>query len=185
MKTKTLQEEHLERKKMQDVLLLLEHLVQQEEATAKTILDCLYDVGSINLINKKLPHRPLNRASKSIARMSKPLCSIIALRWFQKNSPKLIANWLYSQVNFEEPVAPQARVYVKENAALESELPNKEIKQLRSQVRLLAGTSVVAIAALGYSTMLWLSAQPQTELARPQQQIENTIWQNLGGLAKN
>lgn len=182
---KTLQEKHLQSKRMQDILLLLEHLVRQEEATAKTILNCLYDIGSINLINKKIPQRPLNRASKSIARISKPVFSIIALRWFQKNSPKLIASWLYSQVSFEEPVEVQATEYIQENTPIESELPNREIKRLRSQVRLLAGTSVVAIAAFASSMMLWLNANPGAELARPQLSLDNTLGQNLESLTKD
>lgn len=94
------EEELIEEKRMQDVLLLLQHLVEKEEVTVKLILDCLYDVGSVNLINKKIRTRPLNRFMKSIASMSKPVFKIVALRWFKKNCPQLIANWLQSKVDF-------------------------------------------------------------------------------------
>jgi len=93
-------EERMEEERMQDVLLMLEHLVEREDATVKIILDCLYDVGSINLINNKFNSRSLNGIMKYIAKMSKPVFRVVALRWFKKNCPKLIADWLHSQVKF-------------------------------------------------------------------------------------
>ncbi len=94
------QEKQREKERMRDVLLLLESLVEREEATVKIILDCLYDVGSVNLINKKFRSRPLNGLMKSISRTSKPIFKIFALRWFKKNCPQLIANWLHTKVRF-------------------------------------------------------------------------------------
>lgn len=95
-----LEEEKFQQKRMQDVLLLLQSLAEREETTVKMIIDCLYDVGSANLINKKFPSRPLNKMMKSIARMSKPVFKIFAFRWFKKNCPQLISRWLYSKVTF-------------------------------------------------------------------------------------
>lgn len=95
-----LAEEQMQQERMHDVLLLLNHLAKNEEATVKLILDALYDVASVNLINKKLQNRSLNAVAKSIARMSKPVFKIFALRWFQKNCPQLIADWLYLQATF-------------------------------------------------------------------------------------
>ncbi|NEO23842.1 MAG: hypothetical protein F6J98_14405 [Moorea sp. SIO4G2] len=95
---KILEEERIQKERMHDVLLLLEHLVEREEATVKLILDCLYDVGSVNLINKKFQSRSLNWMMKSIARMSKPAFRVVALRWFKKNCPELITKWLQEQV---------------------------------------------------------------------------------------
>lgn len=95
-----LAEEQFKQAKMDDILLLLDHMVDREEATVKRILDCLYEVGSINIINKKFPSRPLNRLMKSIARMSKPAFRIAGLYWFKKNCPKLITDWLASLVSF-------------------------------------------------------------------------------------
>ncbi|BAU67241.1 hypothetical protein STA3757_46520 [Stanieria sp. NIES-3757] len=94
-------EELKKQERMRDVLLLLEQLVEREEVTLKLIIDCLYDVGSINLVNKKFQNQPLNRFMKAIANMSKPLLRIFALRWVKKNLPVLVTNWLENQVSFK------------------------------------------------------------------------------------
>jgi hypothetical protein len=96
----TLEEDRMKQQRMRDVLLLIESLVEREEITVKMILDCLYDIGSVNLINKKFQPKFLNRLMKWIAGQSKPVFRTIALRWFKKNCPELIANWLYSKVKF-------------------------------------------------------------------------------------
>ena len=90
-----------EKQRMYDVLFLLEQLFHREEATVKLVLGCLYDVGAVNLINQKLTYRPLNRLGKGTARLSKPLFTAIALRWFHKNVPQLLTEWLHSKVQFE------------------------------------------------------------------------------------
>ena len=38
---------------MHDVLILLENLIHREETTVKLIVDSLYDVGTVNIINQK------------------------------------------------------------------------------------------------------------------------------------
>ncbi|MGK7872756.1 MAG: hypothetical protein AB4426_05420 [Xenococcaceae cyanobacterium] len=147
---KLLEKERIEEERIHDVLLLLEHLAQREEVTVKLILDCLYDVGSVNLIDNKLNKfrfRPLNRMMKSIASLSKPAFRVFAMYWFQKNCPQLITNWLHEQVSFkdlEEP-APEV-VKIEQDSLSEIENPSREIKSLRSQVRLLTGILVMAIA---------------------------------------
>ena len=94
-------EEELKKKeRMRDVFLLLQQLVEREEVTLKLIIDCLYDVGSINLVNKKFQQKPLNRFMKAIATMSKPIVRIIALRWIKKKLPTLLTNWLERKVSF-------------------------------------------------------------------------------------
>jgi hypothetical protein len=93
-------EERLKQERMKDVLLLLENLVEREERTVKMILDCLYDVGSLNLINKKFQPRFTNRLMKMIARLSKPAFKVVALWWFKKNCPQLITDWLGTKVRF-------------------------------------------------------------------------------------
>ncbi|MDG2615696.1 hypothetical protein P7L53_05500 [Thermoleptolyngbya sichuanensis XZ-Cy5] len=99
-----------EKQRMYDVLFLLEQLFHREEATVKLVLGCLYDVGAVNLINQKLTFRPLNRLGKGTARLSKPLFTAIAIRWFHKNVPQLLTEWLHSKVQFEpeEPAKPVA-----------------------------------------------------------------------------
>ena len=53
-----------EEEKMHDVLLLLENLSCREEASIKLIIDCLYDIGYVNLINQKFRSRTLNGSLK-------------------------------------------------------------------------------------------------------------------------
>ncbi|MDF5707468.1 MAG: hypothetical protein PUP90_07225 [Nostoc sp. S4] len=161
IRPETLVEKHVEAERMHDVLLLLQNLINSEEATVKLILDCLYDVGSVNLINQKLPIKPVNRLMKLIARMSKPVFRILAFNWFKKNCPQLIANWLHSQVTFGTPPAkPQELAIevtpVQPYSALQTESLNQEIKNLRYQVRWLTGISITAIAVLGV-TATWLN----------------------------
>jgi hypothetical protein len=138
---------------MHDVLLLLQNLINSEEATVKLILDCLYDVGSVNLINQKLRLKPLNRVMKLIARMSKPVFKTLAFNWFKKNCPQLITNWLHTQVSFEntqkatEQVAIEV-VQLEPYSIPQRESLSQEIKNLRYQVRWLAGISIIAIAVL-------------------------------------
>ncbi len=48
------EEEQLKQQRIQEVLLLIDSLFQREETTFRIIIDCLYDVGSLNLINKKV-----------------------------------------------------------------------------------------------------------------------------------
>jgi len=101
---------------MQDTHLLLENLATREKATVTAILDSLYKVGSVRLINKKVSVQALRGPLKGIAHLSKPLFRIFAWRWFRRNCPELITNWLYQQVRFgdrsllieavEEEVAP-------------------------------------------------------------------------------
>jgi hypothetical protein len=95
-----IKEKRMEADRMQDVQLLLENLFNREEATLKIIVDCLYDVGSTNLINRRFRRRPLNRLMKWIARFTKPGFHYFLVRWSKKNAPKLIADWLHSQVTF-------------------------------------------------------------------------------------
>lgn len=150
---------------MQDVLLLVNHLILHEETTVKLILDCLYDIGSVNLINQKVRCQPINGMAKWIARMSRSIFRIVALRWFKKNGPPLITRWLRTKVQFEpKPVSkPQtaavevAELQPKVQARLES--ADREIRRLQSQVRLLTGVSVGAIASL-IGMAFWLLYSP-------------------------
>lgn len=95
-----IQAESFKQQRMRDVTLILENLFRREEATVKLVLECLYDVGSADLINKKVRFRPLNRLAKTIASMSKPAFLVFGFRWFRTNCPELIADWLESKVTF-------------------------------------------------------------------------------------
>ena len=94
------QEERMKQERTRDIRLLLENLVHREETTVKMIVDCLYDIGSVNLINKKFPSDPLNPLMKSLARTSKPVFKILIMRWFKRNSPEILTNWLQNKVKF-------------------------------------------------------------------------------------
>ncbi len=90
-----------ETERMYDVLMLLEQMFRREEVTLKLILGCLYDVGSVNLINQKINRQTANRLVKWIASLSRPIFGMIALRWFYKNCPQLLVDWLHSKLMFE------------------------------------------------------------------------------------
>ncbi|MGB3768733.1 MAG: hypothetical protein WA947_19420 [Phormidesmis sp.] len=97
----TISERQKEDERIRDVEMLLESLFLREEITVRLIVDCLYDVGSVNLVNQRVPSRPLNRLLKMIARHSKPVFRIFIVRWVKQNCPHMIANWLHSQVIFK------------------------------------------------------------------------------------
>ena len=107
----TVRERQIEDDRMRDVELLLESLFLREEVTLRLVLDCLYDVGSINLVNRKVQSRPLNKLMKAIARLSKPAFRPFMIRWSRKNCPHLIADWLHSQVRFGPPDVVLPDVY--------------------------------------------------------------------------
>lgn len=95
-----MKEDLMEQEKMREIHLLLENLFKREETTVRMVLACLYDVGSTRLINKKIHNRSVNGLMKYIINLSKPLFLIIALRWFHKNVPTRLTNWLITKVNF-------------------------------------------------------------------------------------
>lgn len=90
---------------MQDVLVLLQHLTENEETTIKLIIECLYDVGAVNFINKKVQNDSINQFTKTLAGMSKPIAKRYGYYWFKKNCPELIVNWLTRKVAFPTPKA--------------------------------------------------------------------------------
>lgn len=87
---------------MQEVVMLVDNLLRSEETTIGMIVDCLYDIGSVRLIDQKVEPQVLQDLTKPIARLSKPAFRMIALRWLKKNCPVLLANWLYSKVKFDK-----------------------------------------------------------------------------------
>lgn len=176
LQEKSLQEKKMQEERMQEVLLLLEHLVSHEEITIKLIIDCLLDVGSVNLINRKFQRSPLNRPLKQIAGVSKPILKLIAFRWFKRNCPELIVNWLYLKVSFPElvepplPAPPEAVAAAPPplvnsenlNLAVNSDNLSLEIQRLRGQVKLLSGITIGAVAALS-GVLVWINQRPAIE----------------------
>ncbi|WP_367890323.1 hypothetical protein [Sphaerospermopsis torques-reginae] len=157
--TKLPTEAEREEQLMQDVLVLLENIVCREEATVKLILNCLYDVASTNLINQKFQSRTLNRTLKLICKMSKPAFRMIAWQWFKKNCPKLITDWLRSQIEFKKVETTKVEIVVEDqktnlNSLDQTQDQTYEVKQLRSQVKLLTGVLVVVVTVLT-SSFVW------------------------------
>ncbi|MDB9372919.1 hypothetical protein [Nodularia sphaerocarpa] len=156
-------EKQKEKELTHDVLLLLQNLISREETTVKLVLDSLYDVGSINLINHKFRSRTLNRTLKLISRTSKPVFRIFAWRWFQKNGSQLITNWLESKVTFKSTEPPQVasaqlvveNPEVKLNSLTKPQYQLQEVKHLRSQVTLLTGILAGVMTVFGGS-FVWL-----------------------------
>lgn len=157
---KTSAEKSMEEQRMRDILLLLEHLAQRETITVNLILDRLYDIGSVNLINKKFRSRSLKKMMKLITKTSKPVFKVIALRWFQKNGPKLIADLLHEKVSFpQEEDKPEKEVQLQVYSLPEGENQAIEVvKRLQSRVRVLTGMLIGAIAVCGGSFFWFFSS---------------------------
>ena len=176
-KDRLVAESQMEAERMRDVQLLLAHLLRQEDVTIKFILDRLYDVGSVNLINQKVRSQPLNQLTKAIAGMSKPAFKVFALRWLYRNCPRLITNWLHRKVRFSAPDTQPAVTVTKvmeaqaepsppaikpatstDNTVLTPPASNPEsdrqIRQLQNQVRCLAGILAGVVLLWGSSVLL-------------------------------
>ncbi|MGB7415821.1 MAG: hypothetical protein WA902_16570 [Thermosynechococcaceae cyanobacterium] len=170
---KTSEDKRKEAEQMQNVLLLLNHLIENEETTLKLIIGCLYEVGSVNLINQRVTKKQANRLVQAIAGMSKPVAQIFALRWFKKNCPQLIVNWLHSKVSFK-PTAPAVITTAVPPAEkrIVSDVQLRELRQLRGQVKILAGLLLCSMTALG-GTTAWqvyqasLDGRPVETLVQP------------------
>lgn len=154
-----------EHRKVQEIQLILEQLVQREAATVRFIMERLYDVGLINVMNKKVKDHPLGRVVKPLGRASRGSFRSLGTRWFQAQGPKLITDWLYTLVNLEpkkrksRPKQPDVAVEYLDYANYPMALPpaelEREVAQLRSQMRWFQVAMVSAIALLG-SSFFWL-----------------------------
>ncbi|MDY6896749.1 MAG: hypothetical protein SWZ49_01535 [Cyanobacteriota bacterium] len=175
-----------EEEKMHDVLLLLENLSCREEASIIAIIDCLYDIGYVNLINQKFRSRTLNGSLKLIAKLSKPAFKVIAWRWYKRNCPKLIVKWLRKQVAFEpkktlkQAAEIQAGLKPEPSNSLDStslvklESQNREVKYLRSQVRMLASI-VIALTAVFGGSVVWFGYSLERSNLQNVKQLQNRI----------
>jgi hypothetical protein len=85
--------------------------------------------------------------------MSKPAFRMIAWQWFKKNFPKLITDWLRSQIEFKKIETPKVEIVVEDqgtnlNSLDQAQDQMYEVKQLRSQVKLLTGILLVVVTVL-------------------------------------
>lgn len=174
-----------EEEKMHDVLLLLENLTYREEASIKLIIDCLYDIGSINLIDQRFRSRTLKGSLRLIARLSKPAFKIIAWRWYTRNCPKLIVNWLRKQVAFKPATTVKQAAEVEAGLEPEPKTPetssivqlennNREVKYLRSQVKTLASL-LVGLSVVFGGSVIWLGYSLERSNLRTVEQLQNRI----------
>ncbi|NJL47278.1 MAG: hypothetical protein HC929_07010 [Leptolyngbyaceae cyanobacterium SM2_5_2] len=148
-----------EQERIEEVLLLLENLFQREDAVAKSVIDCLYEVGAVRLIDQRVPLKILQWPLKGFAYYSKPLFRRFAVRWVKRNAPWMITCWLFEQVKFEgEPLPFEADSSPAIDVALVQEplpaLPpvnpllerqSQEINALRSRVSWLTGAVVILV----------------------------------------
>ncbi|NRB07211.1 MAG: hypothetical protein HRU34_08065 [Richelia sp.] len=167
---------------MHDVLILLENLIHREETTVKLIVDSLYDVGTVNIINQKFKSRTFNKTLKLVSRVSKPAFKIIAWSWVKKNCPELITNWLQRKVSFEQAkTKPQkaelvvAQQNIAGNILPPVQDPGQEVKYLRSRVNLLTTLligSVIGSMTLVGGSVFWLSHEMQQSRQQTIQEIQ-------------
>lgn len=168
---KTMASSQAEQQAVDEILLLLEQLTQQESAAIKLILDRLYDIGSINLINRKVKPRSLNRISHAISSQTKPVFRFFGIRWFRGNCPQLITDWLYEQVKFQPVIAAQEIIETNSlpNSPSDPDGDALELRKLRSQLKwrtgLLGGSLGVLSAMLVFNTTGLL---PSPNLTSPQ-----------------
>lgn len=153
-KSKTLKEYQEEEQKLQEILLLLDQLFKREEATAKSIIGCLYDIATINLINKYCPLWGINPTLKYLRRFPRPVAKNLGLKlYLQPNCPQLITDWLYTLVEFPEQIPTKETEVINNNILPAQE---QEIKSLRGKVKVLAGALVASVAIFAGS-FTWIA----------------------------
>jgi hypothetical protein len=150
-------EQQAEAKRMQEVTLLLANLLEREETTLKAVIGCLYDVGTVNLVNQRIKYRFLRPLARPVLSVSKPVLTTLGYRWVSKKCPPIITRWLQKKIisvtSRRPPKVPPQPVSVQSISTVEPPLIEQhtvlyqgEIKRLRSQVRrttaALAGVSV-------------------------------------------
>ncbi|MBS3026476.1 MAG: hypothetical protein HCA25_05105 [Dolichospermum sp. DET50] len=187
--TQQSQEKEKEVQLINEVSILLKTLIYQEEITIKEIIDCLYDVGSINLINQKFNFGTFNKTLKFMTKMSKPAVKMLAWQWAKKNSPDLITNWLQSKVTFIRVEETRVEVMAEdENLSLASipQLPEEnqielpaaalryQVKRLHLQVKLLTGILVATVTLFGGS-LIWLTNSLHLSHLQSLEKLQNQI----------
>jgi len=179
--TQKSQEKQKEEQLINEVRLLLKTLISQEQITIKEIIDCLYDVGSINLVNQKFKFGTLNKTLKFITKMSKPAFKMLAWEWFKKNCPDLITKWLQGKVTFMRVEETQVEVMAeKENLSLVSvsELAEEnqidQIKRLHLQVKMLTSILIITVTLFSGS-LIWLSNSLDQSHLQTVKKLQNQI----------
>jgi hypothetical protein len=169
-----------EDERVRDILLAVEQLFQREEKAVDFVLSCLYDIGSMNLINNKVPISILKPALRSIARFSRPAFRFIAVRWFHQNCPQLITKWLHSLVVFETSESEAVSAIDIQALTHETDLAfavqqkQHEVMQLQQQLRQTIIFAVMIVAVFGSAT-LWLGYELQQVRATSAAALTSTL----------
>lgn len=170
-----------EEKLINELLVLVKTLIYEEESTIKLIIECLYDMGSTNLVNQKVQLTTFNRSLKFITKLSKPIFKIVAWHWFKNNCPTLITGWLHSKVEFPR-VEPQKieAVLESENKDIDSSLKllegNQidEVKHLHFQVKLLTGI-LLAVLTMFSGSFIWVNYSLQQSHLQTVEKLRNQV----------
>ncbi|NJN48770.1 MAG: hypothetical protein HC805_01915 [Alkalinema sp. RL_2_19] len=170
--TKLAKDAQMEAERMHDVVLLLERLAAHDETTVRLIMDCLYDVGSVHYANQKLPNPMLNQLMRAMTRMSKPVFRLFAVKWFQKNCPQMIADWLYTVATFQaqpSPAVPPETIEVMQQLAASE----RQVRALQTRVRCLTGVAVGLFLILGgtFATSTNLIPRTFAEVIEPEPSV--------------
>jgi hypothetical protein len=171
-------EQQAEAQRMQEVNFLLTNLLEREQATIKAVIGCLYDVGSVNLVNQRIRFRPLRPVARPFLKASKPVLTACGYRWVCKKCPSIITRWLQAKVKAKTsrnlPVAPPLPTPVitqVEAPAAQPMLYQGEIRRLRSQVRwttaALAGVSAALAITINKADLKPIETFWQSTAARP------------------
>lgn len=169
-----------EAQKVADILLILEQLVQREDATVRFLMERLYDIGIYNLLKKKMPLSAVKPTLKRALRLPRPVFRFLSTRWFKQNGPRLITEWLHSLVDLEPK---EEETNTQDAAALDTTVQPvlfssraiataQEVQQLRSQVRWLMTVMVSAIALLS-STFFWVDYELKPAATEFLEQIQS------------
>lgn len=157
-KPKNQEEKALEEEKLREILILLDQLFRREEATAKGIVGCLYDIAMINIINKYCPLWGINATLKYLTRLPRPLAQSLGVKlYLQPKCPKLITDWLYTLVEFPEQKIPIIKAEIVEKELLPTLQKNKlKIQSLQHKVQFLTG-SLVATFTIFVGGFAWIT----------------------------
>ncbi len=113
--------------------------------------------------------------------------SLFFLRWFRRNCPQLIADWLYNQVKFEPQQITKAieAVEVAEAAQIqptpavtELDLYRQEVRLLHSRVRLLTTLLIGVTVTLG-SGLAWALWRSETQSAQQKDTVPVRLVEQL------
>ncbi|MGK7943233.1 MAG: hypothetical protein AB4058_02050 [Microcystaceae cyanobacterium] len=126
------QAKQVEAASRKEVQLILENLFEREEATVKLVIDCLFDMGVVYLVNQKIPTPIVNPLVKRVANISKSGIRIIAFRFVMKKFvlSGFLTNFLVNKVKgiigINTTVAQQKNKQVSPQSEATTSLPSEK-----------------------------------------------------------